>query len=451
MKIKVDSELIGGRTALILSLLALSAFSFHLENDILAASFPFVFFDPFEKSSSSPAPAGLKEICNDGQDNNGDGLVDENCGSESITKIVEDSVASHQNASIGTPLPESEICNDGQDNNGDGLVDENCGSESITKIVEDSVASHQNASIGTPLPESEICNDGQDNNGDGLVDENCSNSQTSKESDNNHPPAMPQKDPDKSGIREIYPTKPNGEEWFIRPSHPEKDPRFSPQTGLIPNSDGSFKIKSTKVRMGVFTSSGYKPNLIQTLDHSKIASKGYMQSPNDWRDVEITGYIKLNSGSGDNFAWYARGGRHTGFGSPEGCEGVAYKGDLYFDGQTRWTKEQWHTGGYVFSDYLKGTGSIKGKWVGFKSIMYNIDHSGKAGVKLEIWLDKENTNQWIKVNERVDTGGWGNNGRECGGTPDQIITWGGPIASFRWDSASDVDIRDFSVREIAPT
>ena len=451
MKIKVDSELIGSRTALILSLLALSAFSFHLENDILAASFPFVFFDPFEKSSSSPAPAGLKEICNDGQDNNGDGLVDENCGSESITKIVEDSVASHQNASIGTPLPESEICNDGQDNNGDGLVDENCGSESITKIVEDSVASHQNASIGTPLPESEICNDGQDNNGDGLVDENCSNSQTSKESDNNHPPAMPQKDPDKSGIREIYPTKPNGEEWFIRPSHPEKDPRFSPQTGLIPNSDGSFKIKSTKVRMGVFTSSGYKPNLIQTLDHSKIASKGYMQSPNDWRDVEITGYIKLNSGSGDNFAWYARGGRHTGFGSPEGCEGVAYKGDLYFDGQTRWTKEQWHTGGYVFSDYLKGMGSIKGKWVGFKSIMYNIDHSGKAGVKLEIWLDKENTNQWIKVNERVDTGGWGNNGRECGGTPDQIITWGGPIASFRWDSASDVDIRDFSVREIAPT
>jgi hypothetical protein len=403
LKNNLASQLIGNRTALILSLFALSAFSFHLENDILAESHPFILFDPFEKSSSSPLHDSLDEICNDGQDNNGDGLVDENCGSDSITKIVEDSVISHQNASIGTPLPESEICNDGQDNNGDGLVDEN-----------------------------------------------CSNSQTSKESDDNHPPAMPQKDSDKSGIREIYPTKPNGEEWFIRSSHPEKDPRFSPQTGLIPNSDGSFKVKSTKVRMGVFTSSGYKPNLIQTLDHSKIASKGYMQSPNDWKDVEITGYIKLNSGSGDNFAWYARGGRHTGFGSPEGCEGVAYKGDLYFDGQTRWTKEQWHTGGYVFSDYLKGMGSIKGKWVGFKSIMYNIDHSGKAGVKLEIWLDKENTNQWIKVNERIDAGGWGNNGRECGGTPDQIITWGGPIASFRWDSASDVDIRDFSVREIAP-
>ena len=317
--------------------------------------------------------------------------------------------------------------------------------------MEDSVTSHQNASTGTPLPESEICNDGQDNNGDGLVDENCPNPQTSKESENNHPPTKAQKNPDKFGIRAIYPTKQDGEEWFIRPSHPEEDPRFSPQTELIPNPDGSFKVKSTKVRMGVFTSSGYKPNLIPTLEHSKIAAKGYMQSANDWRDVEITGYIKLNSGSGDNFAWYARGGRHTGFGSPEGCEGVAYKGDLYYDGQTRWTKEQWHTGGYVFSDYLKGMGSIKGKWVGFKSIMYNIDQSDKTGVKLEIWLDKDNTNQWIKVNERVDTGGWGNNGGECGGTPDQIITWGGPIATFRWDSASDVDIRDFSVREIAPT
>ncbi|HKI06939.1 MAG TPA: hypothetical protein VKA09_00950 [Nitrososphaeraceae archaeon] len=37
----------------------------------------------------------------------------------------------------------------------------------------------------------------------------------------------------------------------------------------------------------------------------------------------MTGYVKVNSGqSGENFAWYARGGRHTGDGNPEGCEGV---------------------------------------------------------------------------------------------------------------------------------
>lgn len=45
---------------------------------------------------------------------------------------------------------------------------------------------------------------------------------------------------------------------------------------------------------------------------------------------------------------------------------------------------------------------------------------------------------------------WGGQGTQCGGDPDQIITWGGPVATFRWDSATDVDIKNFSVREIQP-
>jgi hypothetical protein len=38
----------------------------------------------------------------------------------------------------------------------------------------------------------------------------------------------------------------------------------------------------------------------------------------------------------------------------------------------------------------------------------------------------------------------------CGGEPDQLITWGGPIATFRWDNATHVDFKNFSVREIEP-
>ena len=34
--------------------------------------------------------------------------------------------------------------------------------------------------------------------------------------------------------------------------------------------------------------------------------------------------------------------------------------------------------------------------------------------------------------------------------PDQIVTWGGPIASFRWDNGNSIDIQNLSVREIAP-
>jgi len=175
-----------------------------------------------------------------------------------------------------------------------------------------------------------------------------------------------------------------------------------------------------------------------------------MQSPNDWKDVEITGYVKLNSGNNDNFVWYARGARHTGYGSPQGCEGVAYKGDLFYDGSTRFSKEQWHTGGYVFGEFGKNIGPIKDKWVGLKVIMYNIVQDDKTMVKLELWVDKNNNNDWTKAAEKTDKGDWGNTGGECGGEPDQIITWGGPIASFRWDGATDVDIKKFSVREIAP-
>ena len=46
-----------------------------------------------------------------------------------------------------------------------------------------------------------------------------------------------------------------------------------------------------------------------------------MLGQNDWKNVEITGYVKFNSGSEDNFAWYARGGRHTGDGPMTGVRG----------------------------------------------------------------------------------------------------------------------------------
>ena len=70
-------------------------------------------------------------------------------------------------------------------------------------------------------------------------------------------------------------------------------------------------------------------------------------------------------------------------------------------------------------------------------------------VKLENWINENADGKtWKKIDEKIDNGGWGKDGSRCGGTPDQIITWGGPIATFRWDGANDVDMKDFSVREI---
>ena len=84
----------------------------------------------------------------------------------------------------------------------------------------------------------------------------------------------------------------------------------------------------------------YDKARIATTNHGSLASTGYMQAPNDWHDVEITGYVKVNqAGADENFAWYARGGRHS---DDDGCEGVAYKGDLYYNGGVQIAKEQFH-------------------------------------------------------------------------------------------------------------
>jgi hypothetical protein len=229
---------------------------------------------------------------------------------------------------------------------------------------------------------------------------------------------------------------------------PSNDPRTS-EPSMTKNADGSWRVTSGQVRYGVFTSSGYQPDNV-VKDHSVIASRGYMQSPNDWKNVEMTGQIKYNSGGDDEWTWYARGGRHTGSGSPTGCEGVAYKGSLaYTGGDVRWAKEQWHVS-YVFQPWRSSPADGDGKFVGFKVAIYNMELNGKTVVKMESWVDPNNNNQWQKVYDFIDQGGWGSQGGECNGANDQILTWGGPIAAFRWDDGNSIDIKNLSVREIVP-
>lgn len=250
---------------------------------------------------------------------------------------------------------------------------------------------------------------------------------------------------DKFGIKKIYPTKEGGEEWYLS-SSPADDCRFDPKTTLILNADGSYKVKSTQVRISVLTSTGYDLDDITTYNQKELAEKGYMQSSNDWKNVEVSGYVKLNSGNdGSGFSWYGRGGQHTDL---EECEGTAYHGQIRYDGKSDFSKEQWHTGGYSFTEPLQVVDPIEGRWIGYKFVMYNFEKNGETVVKLENWIDEKNNNTWVKVDEHIDEGGWGDEGDKCGGSPDQILSWGGPIVTFRWDGAKDVDIKHFSVREI---
>jgi hypothetical protein len=257
---------------------------------------------------------------------------------------------------------------------------------------------------------------------------------------------------DKFGIAQLYCTKAGGDEWFINMDNPDENlQRFNPKSDLTRNMDGSWKVTDTQVRMNVFTKEGYNGALITTYDQDELAAKGFMQSANDWKNVEITGYIKVNEpGGDDNFAWYARGGYHgnSARDGGTGCEGTCYKGDLYFDGDTRIAKEQWHNTGYAYTQTVAAkNGSIVGRWVGFKTVIYN---TAASAVKVELYADWDSNNTWVKIDEKLDDKGFGNEGGHCGGPPDIPVTWGGPVATFRWDKATDVDFKNLSVREIQP-
>jgi F5/8 type C domain/Bacterial Ig domain len=263
---------------------------------------------------------------------------------------------------------------------------------------------------------------------------------------------------DQFGIKELYASKAGGEQWAMNMQNPTSDPRLSPGITLTKNPDGSYKVTSTQVRMNVFTSSGYHQGSITTYNQQQLAAKGYMQSPNDWKNVEMTGYLKVNSftSSTTNGAAHiellARGGTHT---SSVPCEGTAYHSNTYETGRAKFEKELEHTAGYTTNDPEKSgaTGTLQGKWIGIKAVFYTF---ANGSVQLEQWLDDKSDNinslgnNWHRVLQIKDVGSWGGGSPNCGGTPSTIITWGGPIAHFRWDNIDNMDIKDLSVREIQP-
>jgi hypothetical protein len=259
------------------------------------------------------------------------------------------------------------------------------------------------------------------------------------------------------GIDEIYPTKEGGREWYVDMENPFSDDLFSStfDRNITKQEDGSWHISGPAVRLNVGT-----PHYAEV-----------------WKNVEITGYAKVlgpipstsltnsemaddNGSGGDgeeqDFAsdldWRARGGRHN---DEHPCQGTAYTGTIDIDGNVRWKKEIWHTGGYTDARAVdKATDSIVGRWIGWKVVIYNIDNN--TAVKLESYLDDKNSNEWIKVTDLVDDGGWYANSSDkefysvdCGRPKDYIITNGGQIVTFRSDNTI-WDFKNLSVREINP-
>ena len=85
---------------------------------------------------------------------------------------------------------------------------------------------------------------------------------------------------DKFGIKEMYPTTQDGREWFIDMSNPKSDGIFSITSNhnITKQKDASWRIDAPMVRMNIDTLPGAEP----------------------WKNVEITGYVKVVSKSSPN-------------------------------------------------------------------------------------------------------------------------------------------------------
>ncbi|HEX7275662.1 MAG TPA: hypothetical protein VF248_08640 [Nitrososphaeraceae archaeon] len=245
---------------------------------------------------------------------------------------------------------------------------------------------------------------------------------------------------DKFGIREIYPTKENGREWYMNMENPKEDEHFSItfNPNITKQEDGSWRISTPVVRMNVKT----------------------LEGETNWKNVEMTGYAKIagvianssNKVIENDLTWYARGGKHN---QEIPCEATAYMGGLYENGKVGWKKELWFVGGYTDErQSAKVTNSLVDRWIGWKVVIYNINDNSE--VKLESYIDNTNTNYWVKVTDLVDDGGWFAKmpdshffDADCSKDKDFIITNSGSTATFRSDNLI-WDFKNLSIREIQP-
>ena len=269
---------------------------------------------------------------------------------------------------------------------------------------------------------------------------------------------------DENGVAQIYCTDPAGApSWVL--GFDDWEDRIS-QFGEV-SGDGVQTIveESGQVRMSV-AAEDFECEGLQ--DHGVALEQGYMCTPLDWTDYEMTGYFQLVDAASDDgdrdFTMYGGGGRHTGDGPPEGCLGSAYKGSYHYaDAQVRFGKESWH----VNYDYRDGWIDVDGgpdltqdseRWIGMKVVRYRFEEGGEPGIRNELWLDLggvdeagDPANDWqlaTTSDDHPNAESWGSDATECDApADDQIMFWGGPHVTWRWDGTT-ARLRLMSVREI---
>ncbi|MDQ4100615.1 MAG: hypothetical protein M3115_00290, partial [Thermoproteota archaeon] len=237
--------------------------------------------------------------------------------------------------------------------------------------------------------------------------------------------------PDKFGIEEIYPVANNGSIWYINNEDPQSDNNFyfrSLEDIELEEEEGQGEF-----RMDAETGT------------ERHGVRIHVDSPKGiWKNVEMSGYFKLIDGK-DEFTMIARHG--PSYHENEGCDAYGYYGMLSAEGDAFFKKKTYHHGGGYTGRTAVAENVVSGlqdRWIGIKFMVYD---AGNGQVKLELWIDDgDETNNWRKVTEYIDDGGWETDESHCDRPKDYIID-SGTRATFRVDD-SEFEFKKLSVKEI---
>jgi len=239
---------------------------------------------------------------------------------------------------------------------------------------------------------------------------------------------------DKFGIAELYPTAGGGPVWFLNNTDPEDDKNFD----FTSAKDIDMQREDPKT---------YEMDA-ETGSHQH-GVRIHANAPDDkeWKNVEMTGYFKLDKGS-DQFTLIARQGPT--YNDDGGCGAYGYYGLIDSNGDAYFKKKLFHNGGgYTDRTAEKDhvVDNLEGRWIGIKLVAYNLNDND---VKLELWVDNgDQTNHWTKATEYVDDGNWETHDSDCNRSSDDRIEEG-PRGGYRIDD-SEFDFKDLSIREINST
>ena len=273
---------------------------------------------------------------------------------------------------------------------------------------------------------------------------------------NNPPPEPPANSTnvnDSLGVRKIYKTKPSSSLFIHTPDGLLTNTKFKPNNSAIVSSgNGVYRVTPSDVDLQ-FSSTELARNraanfVYSTYNAEQLRVKGFWDSATDFNNCEVTMYIRhINYTGTSPLAQYSivtQSVEHVST-NQNGCGGSAYQADLLLTGIMQITKELRHP---VFTKVVSSTGigAIQNRWIGIKFITYNISENRK----LEIWIDENNSNNWVKAFEFLDTNNnFGTEMTVCGALrAGQAITWGSPYVFLSCNDC-EFDIAKMSVREIA--